>query len=149
MNINWFKLKRKLLNNIVWILLVLAVAVVGGLEPSFFKPTILGNVLSQATVLGILSFAQAFAIMLGLIDLSLLGVMSFSATCGLLLLEKGCPAVIAILVIFLTGVVSIFVNPMQFDRPEDLARYPRTFRTGVWPRSPRTAVFAAACASSF
>ena len=71
-NINWFKLKRKLLNNIVWILLVLAVAVVGGLEPSFFKPTILGNVLSQATVLGILSFAQAFAIMLGLIDLSLL-----------------------------------------------------------------------------
>ena len=103
MNINWFKLKRKLLNNIVWILLVLAVAVVGGLEPSFFKPTILGNVLSQATVLGILSFAQAFAIMLGLIDLSLLGVMSFSATCGLLLLEKGCPAVIAILVIFLTG----------------------------------------------
>ena len=102
MNINWFKLKRKLLNNIVWILLVLAVAVVGGLEPSFFKPTILGNVLSQATVLGILSFAQAFAIMLGLIDLSLLGVMSFSATCGLLLLEKGCPAVIAILVIFLT-----------------------------------------------
>ena len=102
-NINWFKLKRKLLNNIVWILLVLTVAVVGGLEPSFFKPTILGNVLSQATVLGILSFAQAFAIMLGLIDLSLLGVMSFSATCGLLLLEKGCPAVIAILVIFLTG----------------------------------------------
>ena len=92
-----------MLNNIVWILLVLAVAVVGGLEPSFFKPTILGNVLSQATVLGILSFAQAFAIMLGLIDLSLLGVMSFSATCGLLLLEKGCPAVIAILVIFLTG----------------------------------------------
>lgn len=103
MNKNWYKVKRTLLNNIVWILLVLAIAIVGGLEPSFFTPAILGNVLSQATVLGILSFAQAFAIMLGLIDLSLLGVMSFSATSGLLLVEQGCPVPAAIIVIFAVG----------------------------------------------
>lgn len=28
-------------------------------------------------------------------------------------------------------VVSIFVNPLQFDRPDDLSRYPRTFDTDV------------------
>ncbi|GHT85543.1 sugar ABC transporter permease [Bacteroidia bacterium] len=110
MDNRWFQLKKNLLNNIVWILLILAIAVVGGLEPSFFTPTILGNVLSQATVLGILSFAQSFAIMLGLIDLSLLGVMSFSATAGLLLIEVGCPAPLAILVIFIVGALLGMLN---------------------------------------
>lgn len=103
MDSKWFKIRKNLLNNIVWILLILAIVVVGGLEKSFFTTTVMGNVLSQATVLGILSFAQAFAIMLGLIDLSLLGVMSFSATTGLLLFEKGCPTPIAILMIFVVG----------------------------------------------
>lgn len=103
MDSKWFKIRKNLLNNIVWILLILAIIVVGGLEKSFFTTTVMGNVLSQATVLGILSFAQAFAIMLGLIDLSLLGVMSFSATTGLLLIEKGCPTSIAILMIFVVG----------------------------------------------
>lgn len=103
MNNKWFNVKMKLLNNIVWILLILAIIIIGGLEPSFFTPTILGNVLSQATVLGILSFAQSFAIMLGLIDLSLLGVMSFSATMGLTLIAAGVPVILSILVIFITG----------------------------------------------
>lgn len=103
MNNQWFQIKTKLLNNIVWILLLLAVIVIGGLDSSFFTPTIMGNVLSQAAVLGILSFAQSFAIMLGLIDLSLLGVMSFSATMGLILIEKGAPVLLAVPVIFLTG----------------------------------------------
>ena len=103
MNNRWFTVRRKLLNNIVWILLLLAIILIGGMEPSFFTPRILGNVLSQATVLGILSFAQAFAIMLGLIDLSLLGVMSFSATMGLLLIGRGTPVVIAIPVILVVG----------------------------------------------
>ena len=48
MNNHWFQIKTKLLNNIVWILLLLAVIVIGGLDSSFFTPTIMGNVLSQA-----------------------------------------------------------------------------------------------------
>ena len=35
-------------------------------------------------------------------------------------------------------VVSIFVNPMQFDRPEDLARYPRTLQEDCEKLNKRT-----------
>lgn len=103
MNSKWYSIKMKLLNNIVWILLALSIIIMGVIEPSFFTPHILGNILSQATVLGILSLAQAFAIMLGLIDLSLIGVMSFSATVGLTLIGIGVPAFISILAIVVTG----------------------------------------------
>ncbi|MFV0352338.1 MAG: ABC transporter permease [Oscillospiraceae bacterium] len=95
--------KTMLLNNIVWILLVITIVVIGVMDPRFFSPVILRNVITQAAVLGILSFAQSFAIMLGYIDLSLLGVMSFSATCGLLLVKAGAPIPLAILVILVVG----------------------------------------------
>ena len=121
MNDRWFVIRRKLLNNIVWILLLIAVVLIGGMEPSFFTPRILGNVLSQATVLGILSFAQAFAIMLGLIDLSLLGVMSFSATMGLLLIERGEPVVVAIPVIFATGALLGAMNGLLIAKLKAVA----------------------------
>ncbi len=84
-------------------MLGITILIIGIIEPRFFSPMILGNVVTQATVLGILSFAQAFAILLGFIDLSLLGVMSFSATTGLILIRMGCPVALAIPVILLVG----------------------------------------------
>lgn len=96
-------LKITLLNNIVWILLVITIIVIGMMDPRFFSPVILGNIMTQATVLGILACAQSFAIMLGAIDLSLLGVMSFSATTGLILIKMGCPVPLAIIIIILVG----------------------------------------------
>ncbi|MHB8061368.1 MAG: ABC transporter permease [Ruminiclostridium sp.] len=97
------RMRSMILNNIVWILLILAVIIVGMLDKRFFSATIFGNILTQATVLGILAFAQSFAIMLGGIDLSLLGVMSFSSTIGLLLLKAGFPVPLSILAILLVG----------------------------------------------
>ena len=43
MNNKWFTVRRKLLNNIVWILLLFAIILIGGMEPSFFTPRILGK----------------------------------------------------------------------------------------------------------
>lgn len=102
--------KATLLNNIVWVLLAITILIIGIIEPRFFSPMILGNVVTQATVLGILSFAQAFAILLGFIDLSLLGVMSFSATTGLILIRMGCPVALAIPVILLVGFLIGMLN---------------------------------------
>ena len=124
MNNKWFTVRRKLLNNIVWILHLFAIILIGGMEPSFFTPRILGNVLSQATVLGILSFAQAFAIMLGLIDLSLLGVMSFSATMGLLLIGRGAPVLIAIPVILAVGALLGAMNGVLIAKLKAVALVP-------------------------
>lgn len=91
-------------------LLILTIIIIGLIEPRFFSWVILSNVATQATVLGILSFAQAFAIMLGFIDLSLLGVMSFSATCGLILVRMGCPVGLAIPVILAVGFIIGAIN---------------------------------------
>lgn len=93
----------RLLNNIVWCLLVLAIIVIGIMDPRFFSSSILSNVLVQATVLGILSCAQSFAIMLGQIDLSLIGVMSFTATCSGLLHNNGCPVIVCYLLMLVIG----------------------------------------------
>ena len=48
--------------------------------------------------------------MLGFIDLSLLGVMSFSATCGLILIRMGCPVALAIPAILVVGFIIGAIN---------------------------------------
>ena len=97
------QLSSRLLNNIVWCLLLLAILAIGLLDSRFFSASILSNVLVQATVLGILSCAQSFAIMLGVIDLSLIGVMSFAATCGGLLHNSGWPVAVCYLLMLCIG----------------------------------------------
>ena len=63
----------------VWILLVLAIVVMGIFKPSFFSFGILSNILVQATVLGILAIAISMVILLGDINLATVGTAGFSA----------------------------------------------------------------------
>jgi simple sugar transport system permease protein len=102
--------KSFLLNNIVWSLLVMTIFLVGMLDPRFFSASIFSNILTQATVLGILAFAQSFALILGAIDLSLLGTMSFSATVGAILLKNGLPVPLAVVSILLVGLAIGMIN---------------------------------------
>lgn len=92
-----------ILDNIVWFLLILSVIVMGIIQPIFFRQEILMNILVQSSVLGILTAAISFAILIGEIDLSVTGVMAFSACVGTWAMKSGLPWIVTIIFIILIG----------------------------------------------
>lgn len=99
-----------LLKNIVWILLGLSIIVMGLIEPIFFSPRILANILIQATVLGVLTGGLSFAFLIGEIDLSIVGIMAVSATVGTLLMSNGLPWPLAVILMILIGIGFGLIN---------------------------------------
>lgn len=91
------------MNQAVWILLVLAIVVMGLFKSSFYSLGILTNILIQASVLGILAVAISMIIILGDINLATVGTAGFSALLGILVMKAGLPVFLSILVIFAVG----------------------------------------------
>ena len=89
------------MNNAVWILLILAIGIMGLFRPSFFSVGILSNILVQATVLGLLAIAISMVILLGDINLSTVGTAGFSALTGVIAMKSGLPVPLSILVILI------------------------------------------------
>ena len=98
------------MNQAVWILLVLAILIMGLFKPSFYSFGILSNILVQATVLGLLAIAISMVILLGDINLSTVGTAGFSALVGVLAMKAGLPVPLAILVILIMGSLIGLVN---------------------------------------
>lgn len=94
----------------VWILLVLAIGIMGVFRPSFYSFGILSNILVQATVLGLLAIAISMVILLGDINLSTVGTAGFSALIGVMAMKAGLPVPLAILVILIMGSLIGLVN---------------------------------------
>ncbi len=105
-----FDLKSALLNNVVWLLLVFSILIMGMINPIFFSADIISNILTQATVLGLLTCAISFAIIIGEIDLSLVGNMAFSAAMGTLAIKAGAPWFVGAFVILATGLAIGLLN---------------------------------------
>lgn len=99
-----------ILNNIVWALLVLF-SIFGFLLNSFFfsLPNV-QNILVQATTLGFLAVGIAFTLLIGEIDLSVVGVLGFSGAIGAVSVAAGIPPFFAILLAVLTGTLVGLVN---------------------------------------
>ena len=98
------------MNNAVWMLLILAIGIMGLFRPSFFSVGILSNILVQATVLGLLAIAISMVILLGDINLSTVGTAGFSALTGVIAMKAGLPVPLAILVIVIMGSLIGLVN---------------------------------------
>lgn len=100
-----------LLDNIVWLLLVVFAIGAGMLNDFFFTIPNLQNILVQATVLGFLALAVAVTLLLGEIDLSVVGNLGFSAAIGAVLItDHSVPAGIAIVAVIACGGVIGLVN---------------------------------------
>lgn len=99
------------LDYIVWIFLALFIVMMGIIKPVFFQPKIMTNILQQATVLGVITIAMAMAILLGAINLSVVGTAAFSATVSTtLMVNHGVPWALAIAICVGTGTLVGLIN---------------------------------------
>lgn len=73
---------EQFLKHIVWIWLVALVIIFGLLNSFFFTSANLQNILTQATVLGLLALAASLPLLVGEIDLSIAGNMGLSSAIG-------------------------------------------------------------------
>ena len=98
------------LDNIVWLLLVVFILLATALNPFFLSLANFQNILVQTTTLGFLAVAIALAMLLGEIDLSVVGILGFSGAIGATLMERGLPGGVAILVVLAIGAVIGLIN---------------------------------------
>ena len=109
---NW---KLKVIDNIVWVLLLIGVIVFIILKPNYFNPianpSLYLNIPMQASVMGVMTIGLAGTILLGDIDLSFVGIMAVSAATGILIFKNGIvPIPIAMIIILIMGALLGFVN---------------------------------------
>lgn len=109
---NW---KLKVIDNIVWVLLLIGVIVFIILKPNYFNPianpSLYLNIPMQASVMGVMTIGLAGTILLGDIDLSCVGIMAVSAATGILIFKNGIvPIPIAMTIILIMGALLGFVN---------------------------------------
>lgn len=88
-----------LLTHIVWIWLLALIVLFGSLNSFFLTSANLHNILTQATVLGLMALAASLPLMVGEIDLSIAGSMGISSAIGALSISTlGLPTGLGIVV---------------------------------------------------
>ncbi len=119
-------LKSKLINNVVWLLLLFGIVIFIILKPEIFNPftnpQLYLNIPETAAVMGVLTIGLAGTLLLGDIDLSTIGMMAFSTAIGALVFkDTGMPALLAmLLIVAIAGIVG-FINGLLIAKLKTVA----------------------------
>ena len=82
MKINKNKITIALLDNLIWILLILSISLFSSLTPRYFTQQNLTNILIHSAVLGIMVVGQSFTLITGNFDLSAESTLGLTAIIG-------------------------------------------------------------------
>ena len=78
------------LDNLVWFMLLVVLAIFSAVIPNYFQPAIFANIVEQSSVLGVMSIGLALVIIAGHMDLSVESVAALSAmVTGILFASSG------------------------------------------------------------
>jgi ribose transport system permease protein len=78
------------LDNLVWFMLLVVLAIFSAMIPNYFQPAIFANIVEQSSVLGVMSIGLALVIIAGHMDLSVESVAALSAmVTGILFASSG------------------------------------------------------------
>jgi simple sugar transport system permease protein len=123
---NWQRYIPALIDNMIWLLLLVTLLFFAVLSNRFITTTNLTNILTHASVLGILVVGQSFVLITGNFDLSIESTVGFTALIGAwLVAQAGAPSygsglmlnpVMAIMVMFLVAVLIGWLNGILITR---------------------------------
>ena len=113
-----------ILDNLIWILVIVALAIFSALSPAFRTPYNLINTLFRSAYLGVLVIGQAFAMMSGNFDLSSESGLALTAMVGGLFLASTknggfgfeVSPIVAILIMISVGLLIGFINGTLITR---------------------------------
>ena len=102
----------KLLDNVVWLLIILFAIGAGYANDFFLTLANFQNILIQATVLGVVVLGVSFTLLVGEIDLSVIGILGFAGWVGVILVEPNgnLSAGVAFLAVLLVGAIIGLIN---------------------------------------
>lgn len=102
-----------LLNNLIWVILLIFILINILITPFFFTYRNLMNILYNSTILGMLVLAEGTALLGGNFDLSIESILAFAPAIGILCAKEWMPGIGYISAIFLTFAVAALIGSIN------------------------------------